>query len=114
MCGLFGYIGSRNSTPLLLDGLKRLEYRGYDSAGLAVLNGSGINVCKSAGKISELEKSIFSNPPAGHLGIAHTRWATHGKTSDENSHPHTDCTGKIAVIHNGIIENYSRIKKRLI
>lgn len=114
MCGLFGYIGERESAPLLIEGLKRLEYRGYDSAGIAVLNSAGISVRKAAGKITELEKNVSSNPAAGRIGIAHTRWATHGRSTDENSHPHTDCTGKIAVVHNGIVENYNELKKELI
>ena len=105
MCGIVGYIGDRGATPLLLDGLKRLEYRGYDSAGVAVLNGHGVETRKTAGKISRLEAALASSPLEGNLGIAHTRWATHGPPTECNAHPHVDCKGNIAVVHNGIIEN---------
>jgi len=115
MCGIVCYTGKQNATPILLEGLKRLEYRGYDSAGLAVINSKkGIaSVVKSVGKVVELEKKIKSEN-VGTYGIAHTRWATHGKPSIENAHPHTDCTEKIMVIHNGIIENYQSLKTELI
>ncbi|MEK7347332.1 MAG: glutamine--fructose-6-phosphate transaminase (isomerizing) [Candidatus Eisenbacteria bacterium] len=113
MCGIVGYVGKQQSLPILLEGLRRLEYRGYDSAGVAIMNGSGLKIEKAAGKISELEKKIASSRPLGTLGIAHTRWATHGEPNTVNAHPHTDCTGKIAVVHNGIIENYSTIKTKL-
>ncbi|HET9252696.1 MAG TPA: glutamine--fructose-6-phosphate transaminase (isomerizing) [Candidatus Eisenbacteria bacterium] len=113
MCGIIGYVGPQESVPILLEGLRRMEYRGYDSAGLAVLNGDGLKIEKSAGKIAILEKLVDSNHPKGRLGIAHTRWATHGVPNTINAHPHTDCKNKIAVVHNGIIENYSTLKIKL-
>jgi glucosamine--fructose-6-phosphate aminotransferase (isomerizing) len=114
LCGIVGYIGKQEACPILIDGLKRLEYRGYDSAGVAVLNGGGIEVRKSVGKLKALETSIEGSHPPGTLGVGHTRWATHGRPSDENAHPHSDCSGKITVVHNGIIENYLELKQRLI
>jgi glucosamine--fructose-6-phosphate aminotransferase (isomerizing) len=114
MCGIIGYIGSRGATPLLLEGLKRMEYRGYDSAGVAVMNGSGVETRKAAGKISRLEAALEASPVAGDLGIGHTRWATHGAPNECNAHPHIDCKGNIAVVHNGIIENSGTLKKELI
>ncbi|MDB4869039.1 MAG: glmS [Gemmatimonadales bacterium] len=114
MCGIIGYIGSRGATPLLLEGLKRMEYRGYDSAGVAVMNGSGVETRKAAGKISELERALATSPVNGDLGIGHTRWATHGVPNECNAHPHIDCKGNIAVVHNGIIENSGTLKKELI
>ncbi len=113
MCGIVGYVGMQESVPILLEGLRRLEYRGYDSAGVAVLNGDGIKIEKAAGKISVLEKKIAAAHPVGTVGIAHTRWATHGEPNTVNAHPHTDCKGRIAVVHNGIIENYSTLKTAL-
>jgi glutamine---fructose-6-phosphate transaminase (isomerizing) len=113
MCGIIGYVGPQESVPILLEGLRRMEYRGYDSAGLAVLNGDGLKVEKAAGKIAILEKLVHSNHPKGRLGIAHTRWATHGVPNTINAHPHVDCKGRIAVVHNGIIENYSTLKTKL-
>src|SRR6266850_2296752 len=113
MCGIVGYIGPQESLPILLEGLRRLEYRGYDSAGVAILNGDGIKIEKAAGKISVLEKKIAAAHPVGTLGIAHTRWATHGEPNTINAHPHVDCKGRIAVVHNGIIENYSTLKTKL-
>jgi len=110
MCGIVGYVGPRVATPLLIDGLKRLEYRGYDSAGLALMNGSGIETRKKAGKITMLETSVASSPVHGTVGIAHTRWATHGAPNECNAHPHTDCKNEIAVVHNGIIENASALR----
>jgi glucosamine--fructose-6-phosphate aminotransferase (isomerizing) len=114
MCGIIGYIGSRGATPLLLEGLKRMEYRGYDSAGVAVMNGSGVETRKAAGKISELERALATRPVVGDMGIGHTRWATHGVPNECNAHPHIDCKGNIAVVHNGIIENSGTLKKELI
>ena len=114
MCGIVGYIGDRGATPLLLDGLKRLEYRGYDSAGVAILNGHGVETKKTAGKISRLEAALASSPLEGNLGIAHTRWATHGPPTECNAHPHVDCKGNIAVVHNGIIENSTALKAHLV
>ena len=114
MCGIIGYIGMRGATPLLLEGLKRMEYRGYDSAGVAVMNGSGVETRKAAGKISELELALAASPVNGDVGIGHTRWATHGVPNQCNAHPHIDCKGNIAVVHNGIIENSGTLKKELI
>ncbi|MFL5582353.1 MAG: glutamine--fructose-6-phosphate aminotransferase, partial [Gemmatimonadaceae bacterium] len=113
MCGLVGYIGPKLATPLLIDGLKRLEYRGYDSAGVAILNGKGLETRRAAGKIARLESAIAADPPEGTVGIAHTRWATHGPPTEGNAHPHLDCKGNIAVVHNGIIENAGPLKKQL-
>jgi glutamine---fructose-6-phosphate transaminase (isomerizing) len=115
MCGIVGYVGPRDAAPILLEGLRRLEYRGYDSAGLAVLTEAGeLFVEKKAGKLSNLTEHLNGGAPAGHPGIAHTRWATHGRPNDANAHPHRDCTGSLALIHNGIIENYAEIKDRLV
>jgi len=114
MCGIVGYIGDRGASPLLLDGLKRLEYRGYDSAGVAILNGHGVETRRAAGKISRLEAALAAAPVEGNLGIAHTRWATHGAPTECNAHPHVDCKGHIAVVHNGIIENSTALKAHLI
>ena len=113
MCGIVGYVGKREAVPILLNGLKRLEYRGYDSAGISTIRNGKIEICKQKGKIQELEKTLCHVELDGNIGIAHTRWATHGEPTKNNAHPHTDCTGKIALIHNGIIENYSALKKEL-
>jgi glucosamine--fructose-6-phosphate aminotransferase (isomerizing) len=114
MCGIFGYVGNKECISLLIEGLKKLEYRGYDSAGVAVIDNNQLIVEKCAGKISELEKALDGNSHIdSHIGIAHTRWATHGRPSDENSHPHTDCKDEIAVVHNGIIENYLQLRREL-
>ena len=113
MCGIVGYVGKKQAAPILLDGLKRLEYRGYDSSGIAVLEGNSIFSVKAVGKIVELEKKIDGKEITGNVGIAHTRWATHGVPSVENAHPHCDCSGKIWVVHNGIIENYQQLKNNL-
>jgi glutamine---fructose-6-phosphate transaminase (isomerizing) len=113
MCGIVGYVGPRIATPLLIDGLKRLEYRGYDSAGVAVMNGKGVETRKAAGKIAKLEQAIELDPPKGTLGIAHTRWATHGPPTTINAHPHASHSGDIAVVHNGIIENANVLKRSL-
>ena len=115
MCGIVGYVGPRDAAPILLEGLRRLEYRGYDSAGIAILTEAGdVFIEKKAGKLTNLTEHLNGDAPAGHPGIGHTRWATHGQPNDENAHPHTDCTGKLALIHNGIIENYAEIKDRLV
>jgi glucosamine--fructose-6-phosphate aminotransferase (isomerizing) len=114
MCGIVGYIGTRPAAHLLIEGLRRLEYRGYDSAGIAVVNGAGLKIHKAAGKLSALEQQLDGNLPGGTVGIGHTRWATHGAPTTPNAHPHTDQSGRIAVIHNGIIENASAIRKALI
>jgi len=113
MCGIVGYVGPRLASPLLLEGLKRLEYRGYDSAGIAIMNGKGVEMRKAAGKIAELEHVVTDDPIHGTLGIAHTRWATHGAPNWCNAHPHVSCDGTVAVVHNGIIENASALRQIL-
>jgi glucosamine--fructose-6-phosphate aminotransferase (isomerizing) len=113
MCGIVGYIGPRQAAGLLIEGLRRLEYRGYDSAGIAVVNGRGLKIMKAAGKLSVLEDELKDEMPQGTIGIGHTRWATHGAPTTTNAHPHTDQSGRIAVIHNGIIENSGVIRKAL-
>ena len=114
MCGIVGYIGPQDPVPVLVDGLRRLEYRGYDSAGIAVVDDGGtISIRRAAGKLRDLEKVISENPLQGRYGIALTRWATHGRPTEENAHPHRDCTGRVVVIHNGIIENYLELKHEL-
>jgi glutamine---fructose-6-phosphate transaminase (isomerizing) len=113
MCGIVGYIGRRNVISILVDGLKRLEYRGYDSAGVAFRDKEGIRVFKIAGKVAELERMLLGLGSNSNIGIAHTRWATHGIPNEMNAHPHVDCTGNIAVVHNGIVENYQSLKKKL-
>src|SRR5438105_12659016 len=115
MCGIIGYIGNKEAPPVLIDGLRRLEYRGYDSAGVAVLHEGKLQVRKKKGKIDEgLAPLLQQQPLLGRIGIGHTRWATHGPPCDENSHPHLDQTGRIAVVHNGVIENYDRLKQKLL
>lgn len=114
MCGIVGYIGNKSATPFLIEGLTKLEYRGYDSAGIAVFDGENIRVEKSVGRLSALVDKISQDKPEGNLGIGHTRWATHGRPSDLNAHPHTDCSGDFVVVHNGIIENYLSIKEELL
>jgi len=113
MCGIVGYVGPRQASPILIDGLRRMEYRGYDSAGVAVLNGGGIKVRKAAGKLSALVDQLRAETPSGTVGVGHTRWATHGAPTTPNAHPHLDQSGRIAVIHNGIIENAAVIRKAL-
>jgi glutamine---fructose-6-phosphate transaminase (isomerizing) len=113
MCGIVGYVGPDEALPIILEGLRRLEYRGYDSAGVALLDG-GLSVVKRAGKLAELERALEeTEPPGGTVGMGHTRWATHGAPTDRNAHPHLDCTGRVAVIHNGIIENFQGLRLRL-
>src|ERR1043165_7872901 len=114
MCGIVGYVGRAEATPILLDGLRRLEYRGYDSAGLAVIERGHLETRKCAGRIAALAKRVQKEPVSGSLGISHTRWATHGKVTDENAHPHFDASGKIALVHNGVIENYQALKDQLL
>src|SRR2546425_627845 len=114
MCGIVGYVGPRSATDVILDGLQRLEYRGYDSAGLAVLNGHGLEIRRHPGKIRGLETLVRTHPLSGGVGLGHTRWATHGPPSEENAHPHADCSGSLVVVHNGIIENYLSLKERLL
>ena len=109
MCGIVGYIGDREARPILMDGLKRLEYRGYDSAGIAVLHKGRISITKQVGKIAALEEDLNGTHLPGSIGIAHTRWATHGEPNQTNAHPHTDGTGNIVLVHNGIIENYNAL-----
>jgi glucosamine--fructose-6-phosphate aminotransferase (isomerizing) len=114
MCGIVGYVGKKPVVPIILEGLRRLEYRGYDSAGIAVAgNGDGLQICRAEGKLRNLEEALRLHPLHGTYGIGHTRWATHGRPTEENAHPHRDCTGKIVVVHNGIVENYLSLKKRL-
>ncbi|HXM74960.1 MAG TPA: glutamine--fructose-6-phosphate transaminase (isomerizing) [Chthoniobacterales bacterium] len=114
MCGIVGYVGRAEAVPILLDGLRRLEYRGYDSAGIAIVNGDHVQTRKCAGRIAALTKLVSEKPATGSYGISHTRWATHGKVNDENAHPHFDASGKIALVHNGVIENYQALKEQLI
>ena len=115
MCGIVGYIGSRDAYPIIIDGLKRLEYRGYDSAGMALFDGKKLKVSKTAGKVVDLELKLLNEiSNSGHIGIGHTRWATHGIPNDENSHPHYSNSGQLAIIHNGIIENYETLRNTLI
>ncbi|HTS57481.1 MAG TPA: glutamine--fructose-6-phosphate transaminase (isomerizing) [Terriglobales bacterium] len=115
MCGIVGYVGKKSVVPVILDGLRRLEYRGYDSAGIAVCgNGEGLQIRRAEGKLRNLEEAIRLKPLDGSYGIGHTRWATHGRPTEENAHPHRDCTGRVVVVHNGIIENYVTLKKNLI
>ncbi|HEX8132202.1 MAG TPA: glutamine--fructose-6-phosphate aminotransferase, partial [Actinomycetes bacterium] len=114
MCGIVGYAGQRQALPILLAGLRRLEYRGYDSAGVAVLDGGRVQVVRKAGKLEALERELGGEDAlAGVTGIGHTRWATHGAPTDRNAHPHLDCGGRVAVIHNGIIENFYSLRAEL-
>src|SRR3954471_20607226 len=113
MCGIVAYIGHREAYPVILKGLKRLEYRGYDSSGVALLN-AGLKVYKKKGKVAELEESLIGQDVHSNAGIGHTRWSTHGEPSDRNAHPHVSANGKLAMIHNGIIENYNQLKQELL
>ncbi len=113
MCGIIGYIGPRPPVPIIVEGLRRLEYRGYDSAGIAVVHDGQVDVRRSAGKLARLEDVLARDPVDGKYGLGHTRWATHGRPTEENAHPHRDCTGRIVVVHNGIIENYLPLKREL-
>jgi glucosamine--fructose-6-phosphate aminotransferase (isomerizing) len=113
MCGIIGYLGPKPVVPVLLDGLRCLEYRGYDSAGIALAQQESIEVRRSAGKLSQLVEAINDNPLDGAYGIGHTRWATHGRATADNAHPHRDCSGRTVLVHNGIIENYLELKKQL-
>ena len=115
MCGIVGYVGQKSVVPVIIEGLRKLEYRGYDSAGIAVAgNGDGLQVRRAEGKLRNLEEVIRTKPLEGSYGIGHTRWATHGRPTEENAHPHRDCTGRVVVVHNGIVENYLSLKKKLI
>src|SRR6185312_86784 len=114
MCGIVGYVGNKQVVPLIIDGLRKLEYRGYDSAGIAVVNESHeLEIRRAEGKLRNLEETIRLSPLDGTYGIGHTRWATHGHPTEANAHPHRDCTGRVVVVHNGIIENYLQLKERL-
>ena len=114
MCGIVGYVGNKQVVPLIIDGLRKLEYRGYDSAGIAVVDDNNhLELRRAEGKLRNLEECIRLNPLDGNYGIGHTRWATHGRPTEENAHPHRDCSGRIVVVHNGIIENYLKLKKEL-
>ena len=113
MCGIVGYIGERDAFPILIKGLKRLEYRGYDSAGVALIGDEGLKLFKKKGKVSELEKITEAQNISGNIGIGHTRWATHGEPDDKNAHPHFSDSGDLVIIHNGIIENYATLKEGL-
>src|SRR5438445_1809172 len=113
MCGIVGYVGQQDAVSFILPGLRRLEYRGYDSAGIATVSGQSLDIRKTTGKIADLEALIASDRPEGALGVGHTRWATHGRPSDTNAHPHIDCQSRLAVVHNGIIENYRALRKTL-
>ena len=114
MCGIVGYVGQDDAWPIIYEGLKRLEYRGYDSAGIAVVDDTGaLHFRKTVGKVSGLDAAILGSAPRGSLGLGHTRWATHGAPSHANAHPHTDCSSRVALVHNGIVENYLELKRRL-
>ena len=113
MCGIVGYLGRREAEPILVEGLRRLEYRGYDSAGVATLTGAHLHLRKRAGRINDLIKHLKDQPAPGCIGISHTRWATHGPANDRNAHPHLSHDGTVAVVHNGVIENYSVLKRQL-
>src|SRR5882672_10527353 len=114
MCGIVGYIGQKNAPPLLLEGLRRLEYRGYDSAGLCLLNHGSLQIRKCVGRVARLAELLNQRPIHGSVGISHTRWATHGLPSDANAHPHVDRSGNLAIVHNGIIENYASLRNKLV
>src|SRR5687768_3147580 len=113
MCGIIGYVGNRDVVPVLIGGLKKLEYRGYDSAGIAVVADKGVEIVRAEGKLSNLEAKLNGSTPSGTFGMGHTRWATHGKPNENNAHPHRDCSGNVVVIHNGIIENFLTLKQQL-
>src|SRR6187399_1498098 len=113
MCGIVGYVGNKPLLPVIIEGLRKLEYRGYDSAGVAVVRNGEMVIRRSAGKLSRLEDVLAADPIDGQFGVGHTRWATHGRPTEENAHPHRDCTGRIVVVHNGIIENYLELKHEL-
>src|SRR5712672_1772229 len=114
MCGIVGYIGHKKVVPVIIEGLRKLEYRGYDSAGIAAVDAAGkLEIRRASGKLRNLEEVIQKSPIDGTYGIGHTRWATHGRPTEENAHPHRDCSGQIVVVHNGIIENYLELKEQL-
>src|ERR1700721_4647829 len=114
MCGIVGYVGKKSVVPIIIEGLRKLEYRGYDSAGIAVGgNGNGLQILRAEGKLRNPQEVIREKPLEGTYGIGHTRWATHGRPTEENAHPHRDCTGRLVVVHNGIVENYLQLKHSL-
>src|SRR5919201_5492922 len=113
MCGIVGYVGDKSAVGIIVEGLRRLEYRGYDSAGVAVLDGEGLQIRRAPGRLKGLDILLRERPVSGLVGIGHTRWATHGRPSEENAHPHADCTGGLVVVHNGILENYLELKERM-
>ncbi|MFM8720628.1 MAG: class II glutamine amidotransferase, partial [Chthoniobacterales bacterium] len=113
MCGIVGYVGPAEAAPILLDGLRRLEYRGYDSAGVALGNNGSLEIRKAVGRIDNLAQALGESPVHGNRGISHTRWATHGAVTQDNAHPHTDQSGRIVLVHNGVIENYQRLREEL-
>src|SRR4051812_18501185 len=113
MCGIVGFTGRREASPVLLEGLRRLEYRGYDSAGMVTGTGNELHLRRKAGRLAELARAVAAHPAPGCYGISHTRWATHGGATDRNAHPHTDADGAIAVVHNGVIENFAPLKHQL-
>ena len=114
MCGIVAYIGPQNATPIIMNGLKRLEYRGYDSAGIATIDDGIINIRRDAGKLIRLQSLVSQHPLTGNIGIGHTRWATHGEPNERNAHPHMGDTGKVVLVHNGIVENYMELRQQLI
>jgi len=114
MCGIVGYIGNKDATPIIMNGLKRLEYRGYDSAGIAVLQNGEIAIRRDAGKLGKLVDLVNESPISGLIGIGHTRWATHGVPTAKNAHPHVGATGRVVVVHNGIVENYLELREELV
>ena len=113
MCGIVGYVGRRPGKPIILDGLRRLEYRGYDSAGIALIESGGIETVRAVGNLDALFAAVGENGSEARVGLGHTRWATHGRPSEENAHPHTDCTGRISIVVNGIVENYKELRDQL-
>src|SRR5215831_21295807 len=113
MCGIFGYVGPQDPVPIIMGGLRSLEYRGYDSAGIAIIEDGSLQVRRASGKLKKLEELLTKQPLKGQFGLGHTRWATHGRPTEENAHPHRDCKGRIVVAHNGIIENYLSLKRKL-
>src|SRR6476646_6585095 len=114
MCGIFGYVGPKDPVPIIMGGLRSLEYRGYDSAGIAIVENDQLQVRRASGKLKNLEDLLTRQPVTGQFGLGHTRWATHGRPTEENAHPHRDCKGRIVVVHNGIIENYLELKRELL
>mgnify|MGYP006311167307 FL=1 len=114
MCGIVGYIGPQDATPIIMNGLKRLEYRGYDSAGIAVLENGHIEVRRDAGKLERLSQLVQESPLSGHVGVGHTRWATHGEPNSKNAHPHLGMTGDVVLVHNGIVENFTELRAELV